>query len=297
MTLITKERQSEEFVRRPYNVAAQTWRLLSGYPLAAVGVAILLLIIGSAVFADQIARYPYQQSHVADRLQSPSWTYWLGTDALGRDVFSRMVFGSRIVVTIGFGAVLLGTGIATVIGVVSGYFGGWADTLLQRVIDIWMAFPALILIISLVVIFGTDTKSIAFTIGILLAAQGSRVVRSDVIRVRSMPFVESSVTLGAGHTHIMFRHVLPNVVPIVIVLSTIQLGAAILITASISFLGYGVPDPTPSWGAMLATDGRAAFLQQPLLAVWPGIAITAAVWAANMLGDGLRDALDPRLRQ
>lgn len=297
MTAIAGDLQAAGIVSRSENRVTRAWRLVAGYPLATIGAVILLLILGSAVFANQIAHYPYQESHVLDRLQGPSWTYWFGTDALGRDVFSRMVFGSRIVVTIGFGAVLLGGGIATVIGTISGYFSGWADTLIQRVVDIWMAFPALVLAISLIVIFGSGTTSLAVTIGLLLAAQGSRIIRADVIRVRSMPFIDSSTALGAGHIHIIIRHILPNIFPMVIVLATIQLGAAILITASISFLGYGVPDPKPSWGAMLAVDGRAAFLQQPLLAIWPGIAITLAVWGANMLGDGVRDILDPRLRQ
>jgi peptide/nickel transport system permease protein len=199
--------------------------------------------------------------------------------------------------------VLIGTGLATLLGVVSGYFGGTFDLLFQRLIDIWIAFPALVLLISLVTILTTrDTDPVAsigivaVTLGVIVAASSSRVVRSAVIGIRAMPYIEAARCVGCGHARIIARYVLPNVFPTVLILATVQLGGAILAESTVSFLGFGVKPPMPAWGSMLAGSGQAYFLVAPGLAIWPGLAISLAVFGFNMLGDALRDVLDPRLR-
>jgi peptide/nickel transport system permease protein len=277
--------------------------LLQRKPLGAIGGAIVVLLVLTAIFADQIAPYAYDVGQGIDRLQGPSLHHLLGTDNLGRDMFSRIVYGARISIAVGFGAVLIGTGLATLLGVVSGYFGGTFDLLFQRLIDVWIAFPALVLLISLVTILTTrDTDPVAsigivaVTLGVIVAASSSRVVRSAVIGIRAMPYLEAARCVGCGHARIIARYVLPNVFPTVLILATVQLGGAILAESTVSFLGFGVKPPMPAWGSMLAGSGQAYFLVAPGLAIWPGLAISLAVFGFNMLGDALRDVLDPRLR-
>jgi peptide/nickel transport system permease protein len=230
------------------------------------------------------------------RLQGPSLAHPFGTDANGRDMLSRVIWGARISVTVGFGAVLISTVLATSIGVISGYFGGWFDLLFQRLIDIWIAFPALVLLVSLVAVLGPGLWSVTIILGVLVTPGNSRVIRSAVIAMRHLPYVETAHCLGAGHARIILRHVLPNVFVPILILATVRLGTAILAEATISFLGYGVPPPYPAWGAMLSGTGRAYMLQSPWLSVWPGLAISLVVFGFNMLGDALRDVLDPRMR-
>ena len=185
---------------------------------------------------------------------------------------------------------------AVVVGVGSGYFGGWVDLSVQRIVDIWISFPALVLLVSLVAIVGPGLWSTTLVLGILLAPGTARVVRSAVLGMRHQPYVESARCVGAGHGRIVRVYVLPNVAPAILVLATTQLGVAILAESTLSFLGYGVPPPFPTWGAMLSGTGRAFMMQSPWLSIWPGLAISAAVFGFNMLGDALRDVLDPRLR-
>ena len=211
-------------------------------------------------------------------------------------MLSRIVWGARISVTVGFGAVAISTLLAVTIGVVSGYFGGWVDLLIQRLVDTWIAFPALVLLISLVAAIGPGLWSVTVILGILLAPGTSRVVRSAVIGIRHLPYIESASCIGAGHIRVIWKYVLPNVFAPIIVLATVQLGTAILAESTLSFLGYGVPPPYPAWGGMLSGTGRAFMLQSPWLSIWPGLAISLAVFGFNMLGDALRDELDPRLR-
>lgn len=265
-------------------------------PLGVVGGVIILVLILVAVFAPWLAPYPYDLGVASERLQGPSLAHPFGTDANGRDMLSRVIWGSRISVTVGFGAVVISTILATSIGVISGYFGGWFDLLFQRVIDIWISFPALVLLVSLVAVLGPGLWSITLILGILVTPGNSRVIRSAVIAMRRQPYVETASCLGAGHLRIILRHVLPNVFPPILILATVRLGTAILAEATISFLGYGVPPPYPAWGAMLSGTGRAYMLQSPWLSVWPGLAISLVVFGFNMLGDALRDLLDPRLR-
>src|SRR5919199_4350586 len=279
----------------------ETWHrrlgeLAQRKPLGAVGAVIILLLLLVALGAPWLAPFPYDVGGAATRLQGPSLEHPFGTDANGRDMLSRIIWGARISVTVGFGAVVISTILATTIGVISGYFGGWFDLLFQRLIDIWISFPALVLLVSLVAVLGPGLWSITIILGILVTPGNSRVIRSAVIAMRRQPYVETASCLGAGHLRIILRHVLPNVFPPILILATVRLGTAILAEATISFLGYGVPPPYPAWGAMLSGTGRAYMLQSPWLSVWPGLAISLVVFGFNMLGDALRDLLDPRLR-
>lgn len=287
----------------PMRPLAALWQFARNKPLGAVGGMIVLILILTALFAQQIAPYAYDAGKGADRLQGPSLRHLLGTDNQGRDMFSRIVFGARISVEVGFGAVLVGTGLAAILGIISGYFGGLFDLLFQRFIDAWIAFPALVLLACLVTIMSTKKTSatssiiiVAVVLGLIVAGGSTRVVRSAVIGIRDMPYMESARCVGCNHTRIILRYVLPNVLAPIIILATVQLGGAILAESTLSFLGFGVKPPMPAWGSMLATSGQQFFLRAPILAIWPGLAISLAVFGFNMLGDALRDVLDPRLR-
>jgi len=211
-------------------------------------------------------------------------------------MLSRIIWGARISVTVGFGAVAISTLLAVAIGIVSGYYGGWVDLLVQRLVDVWISFPALVLLISLVAVAGPGLWSITWILGILLAPGTSRVIRSAVLSIRHLPYIESAACIGATSPHVILRYILPNVFAPILVLATVQLGTAILAESTLSFLGYGVPPPYPAWGSMLSGTGRAFMLQSAWLSIWPGLAISLAVFGFNMLGDALRDELDPRLR-
>lgn len=275
--------------------AAWVGRFARSKPLpAACGVFIVLLLL-VALFAEQIAPHSYDQFAPRERLQGASSAHYMGTDDQGRDIFSRVVYGARVSIVVGFGTILLSQTLATLIGVSSGYFGGWIDTLGQRLVDTGQAFPGLVFIISLISIFGPGQTQIILALGLVLTFGSSRVIRGAAIAVRQNAFVEAAQATGAGHGRILFRHILPNVMPVIIVGATIQLGAAILVESSLSFLGYGVPPPFPSWGRML-NDARQWMINYPHMAIYPGLAIFLTVYAFNMLGDGLRDVLDPRLR-
>lgn len=271
-------------------------RFIRRKPLGAFGAAIILLMLLTAAGAHWLAPYPFDVGVTGERLQGPSWVHPFGTDANGRDLLSRVIWGARISVTIGFGAVMLSTLIAVTVGVISGYFGGWVDLVVQRLVDIWISFPALVLLVSLVAVLGPGLWSTTLVLGILLAPGTARVVRSAVLAMRSLPYVESARCAGAGDARIVRSYVLPNVSAAILVLATTQLGAAVLAESTLSFLGYGVPPPFPTWGSMLSGTGRAFMLQSPWLSIWPGLAISATVFGFNMLGDALRDVFDPRLR-
>ena len=280
-----------------------TRRFIQQKPLGAFGAFLVILFVLTALFAGQIAPYSWDSCEGCPVRVPPTNGFVFGTDNLGRDMFSRIVWGARISVAVGFGAVLVGTGLATVLGILSGYFGGKFDLLLQRFIDIWISVPALILLIVMLSVFtnsSTDSQTsvvlVAFTLGVLVAAGSSRVVRSAVIGIRHQAFMESARAVGCGHWRVIVHHVLPNVFAPILILATTQLGAAILAEATLSFLGYGVKPPFPAWGSMLSGNGRQYFLIAPWLAIWPGLAISLSVFGFNMFGDALRDVLDPRLR-
>src|SRR6185369_3368810 len=265
-------------------------------PLGAIGGVIVLALLVMAIFADRIAPYAYDQSIPAARTKPPSAQFWMGTDNLSRDVWSRVVYGARISVTVGFATVALATLLATAIGISSAYLGGAYDIVVQRVVDAWMSFPALVVILSLIAALGPGLLNLILALSILGAASASRVIRGAALSVIANPYVEAARALGAGHLRIVMRYVLPNVLATILILSTIGLGTVILAESGLSFLGFGIRPPYPSWGGMLSGSGRSFMYYAPWMAVFPGAAISLAVFGFNMLGDALRDVLDPRLR-
>ena len=249
-----------------------------------------------AAFADGLAPYGYEETIRGARFQRPGSAHWLGTDNLGRDLWSRIVYGARISVTVGFLTIALGTLLATAIGVSSGYLGGAYDLAVQRVVDAWMSFPYLVIVLSVMAVLGPGLLNVILSLAVITAAASSRVIRGATITVAQQPHVEAALAVGAGQLRVVLRHILPNVVPTILILATIGLGGVILAESALSFLGFGVPPPYPSWGAMLSGSGRTHMLRAPWMAIWPGVAISLAVFGFNMLGDALRDVLDPRLR-
>ena len=263
-------------------------------PLGAIGAVIILVLLVMAVFADRIAPYAYDQS--VARMKPPGAQFWMGTDNLGRDVWSRVVYGARISVTVGFATVALGTLLAVVVGVSSAYVGGTYDILVQRVVDAWISFPALVIILSLLAALGPGLLNLIFALSIIGAAGTSRVIRGATLSIMQHPYIEAARAIGAGHGRILALYVLPNIMATIIILATIGLGTVILAESALSFLGFGVPPPYPSWGGMLSGSGRTFMYHAPWMALFPGAAISLAVFGFNMLGDALRDVLDPRLR-
>jgi peptide/nickel transport system permease protein len=277
-------------------MARGTWRLIKEKPLGAVGAMIVLILLFCAVFAPWIATHPYDQANVRYRLKPPSAQFYLGTDNLGRDLFSRIIYGAQISVTVGFGAVGIGTLLATTIGVGSGYFGGKFDVFMQRLVDAWMAFPFLVVLLSVMAILGPGLLNVILSLGVLSAANSSRIIRSAALSAKENQYVEAALAVGASHLRIILRYILPNVMATIIIIATVSLGFAILAESALSFLGLGVPPPYPSWGEMLSGSGRSYMHKAPWMATWPGVAISLVVFGFNMLGDALRDLLDPRLR-
>jgi peptide/nickel transport system permease protein len=265
-------------------------------PLGAIGGAIVLALLIMAVFAGQIAPHSYDQSIRGARMKAPSSQFWMGTDNLSRDVWSRVVYGARISITVGFATVALATLMATAIGVSSAYLGGAFDIVVQRVVDAWMSFPALVVILSLIAALGPGLPNLILALSILGAANASRVIRGATLSVMANPYVEGARAVGAGHLRIVLLHVLPNVTGTILILATIGLGTVILAESALSFLGFGIPPPYPSWGAMLSGSGRSFMYYAPWMALFPCAAISLAVFGFNMLGDALRDVLDPRQR-
>lgn len=271
-------------------------RLLREKPLGAAGAVIFLLFLLAGIFADALAPYGFNEINPIHRLKPPSWDFPLGTDNLGRDMLSRCLYGARLSVIVALSGASLATAISTLIGVVSGYMSGWVDMTVQRFVDAWMSFPGLVILIVVVSVFTPGMSTIILTLGLLFGIGGSRIVRSAVISLRENMYVHAAQSIGATTSRILLRHIVPNVLPPVIVLFTTSLGAVILAESSLSFLGLGVPPPAPSWGGMLSGSGRTYMFQAPWLALGPGLSITMVVYATNVFGDALRDLLDPRLR-
>ena len=265
-------------------------------PLGAVGAAIVLALLVIAAFAEVIAPYDYDEMIRGARMSAPSLRHWFGTDNLSRDMWSRIVYGTRVSVTVGFGTIALGTLLGTLVGVSSGYAGGAYDLLVQRLVDAWLSFPYLIIALSVMAVLGTGLLNLVLSLAVIVAATSSRVIRGATIAAAQQAYVESGRAIGCGHARLVLRYVLPAVLPTIIILATIGLGGVILAESALSFLGFGVPPPYPSWGAMLSGSGRTYMFRAPWMAIWPGVAISLAVFGFNMLGDALRDVLDPRLR-
>lgn len=273
-----------------------TVRLFRTKPLGAAGAVVFAIFLFSGVFAGVLAPYGINETDLAHRLEPPSRQFLLGTDHLGRDLFSRVLMGARLSMIVGFCAAALATVVSILIGVLSGYLGGWFDMLSQRLVDAWMTFPDLVLLIVIVSVVGPGITQIVIILGLLYGIAGSRIVRGAVTSVREHVYTHAAQSVGAGTFHILRRHILPNVMPVVIVLFTTRVGAVILSEAALSFLGLGVPPPAPTWGGMLSGDGRTYLYLGPWLALAPGICLTVVVYAANVFGDALRDLLDPRMR-
>ncbi len=265
-------------------------------PLGAIGGLVLAAMVVVALGADVVAPFDYDATDVFARLEPSSAAHWLGTDNLGRDLLSRVIYGARVSMVVGFGGVVLGLFGATGVGLLSGYFGGRIDILVQRVVDAFMCFPLLLVALTIMALVGPGLGNVIATLGLVLAVRDSRVIRGAVLAVKHHLYVEAARALGVGHVGTLWRHILPNIVAPVIILATVNLGGVILVEAALSFLGFGVPPPRPSWGGMLSGAGLMHMLRAPWLALWPGVALSLTVFGANMLGDALRDELDPRLR-
>jgi len=281
---------------RLHAVTRGVWRLMKEKPLGAFGGVIVLGLLLCALLAPWIATNPYDQTNVRNRLNPPGSQFYFGTDNLGRDIFSRIVYGARVSVTVGFGAVSIGISLATIIGVGCAYFGGKADILVQRLVDAQVAIPGLLLLLNIMAVTGPGLLNIILALGIVSAAGSSRIIRSAALAVKENQFVEAARAVGASHLRIILCYILPNIMAPIIIITTISLGFTILIESTLSFLGFGVPPPYPSWGEMLSGSGRSYMHKAPWMATWPGVAISLAVFGFNMLGDALRDLLDPRLR-
>jgi peptide/nickel transport system permease protein len=271
-------------------------RLLRDKPLGAAGAAVLGFFLFCALTAQWIAPYGFNEIAPIERLKLPSAKHWFGTDNLGRDVLSRCLYGAQLSVIIGCSAAALATLVSTLIGAVSGYLGGKVDLVTQRFVDAWMSFPDLVVLIVVVSVLGPGMPQIIGTLGLLLGIGGSRIIRSAVVSVRENMYVHAAQSIGASAPRILWRHVLPNVLPPIIVLFTTRVGTVILAESGLSFLGLGVPPPAPTWGGMLSGSGRTFMFHQPWLAIAPGLCLTALVYATNVFGDALRDLLDPRMR-
>jgi peptide/nickel transport system permease protein len=265
-------------------------------PLGAAGAAIIVLMILCALCAPLIAPYHPLETDFAAQLTPPSPAHWLGTDAFGRDLLSRLMYGSRTALSVGFISAFFGATLGAIIGVASAYFGGRIDLLVQRAVDVFLALPIIILALAVVSILGSGVENVIMAITVPMIPNSARVVRSSALAVREMPYVEAARAAGCSHRRIIFRHMLPNVLaPYLIVLSA-YVGQAILLEASLSFLGLGVAEPTPAWGLMLRGAAVEFAESAPWMAIFPGLAISLGVFAFNLFGDSLRDALDPKLR-
>ena len=265
-------------------------------PLGAVGAAIILIMFFTAALAGLIAPYDPLTIDFAGMLQAPGPAHWFGTDAFGRDVLTRIIYGSRTALLVGFSSSFIGATSGAVIGVASAYFGGKADLIAQRFMDLLLSFPLIVLALVIVALLGGGITNVILAIMVPMIPRCALVVRSRALSLRETPFVEASRALGTGHVRIIFRHMLPNVMAPFLIMLTAFLGQAILLEASLSFLGLGVSEPTAAWGLMLRGAAVEFAERAPWMALFPGLAISLAVFAFNIFGDSLRDALDPKLR-
>ncbi len=282
-------------LRRP-GLPTVLWRFCRKKPLGAAGGVVMMVMVLTAVFANYLATHDPIATDAAQTLARPSPEHWLGTDHLGRDIYSRIVHGAWVSLIVGLGSTLLGSVLGGIIGLLSGYFGGKTDLITQRIMDILQGLPLLVLAMVVAAALGPSIQNVIIAISIPIVPRAGRVIRSSVLSIREMQYVEAARGLGVGHLRIAFRHILPNTVGPFIVLGTAQLGSAILVEAALSFLGLGVPEPYPSWGRMLSVSAAEYAQKAPHLVLFPGFAISLAVFGSNLLGDALRDTLDPRLR-
>jgi peptide/nickel transport system permease protein len=280
--------------------SAGAWTVVARFvrkkPLGAAGGAVMLLMLITALFAELLQTHDPIATNAAYTLGRPNLEHLLGTDHLGRDIYSRIVHGARVSLVVGVASTLLGSVLGGIIGLLSGYVGGKTDLVTQRILDILQGLPLLVLALVMSAALGPSVQNVVIAISIPIIPRAARVIRSSVLTIREMQYVEAARALGVQHLRIAFRHILPNTMGPFIVLCTAQLGSAILVEATLSYLGLGVPEPYPSWGRMLSVSAAEYAQKAPHLVLFPGIAISLAVFASNLLGDALRDTLDPRLR-
>lgn len=291
-----KETSSIQLEKTRHPLVVLLVRLVREKPLGLMGGVIVLLLLFTGIFANFLAPYDINKIHLRDRLKPPSTKFLLGTDNLGRDMLSRMIFGARISVLVGLCAATIDIVIATLIGLLSGFIGGKTDMVIQRFVDAWMCFPGLVIILTIMSILGPGLIQVIIVIGLTSGIRSSRVVRGATISIKENTYVKASISVGGSTLWILLKHILPNIMAPIIVLFTVSVGIAILSEASLSFLGFGIPPPTPAWGSMLSGEGRAFMQRAPWMAIWPGLALATVVFGINFLGDALRDLLDPRLR-
>ena len=280
----------------PRGPLAATWAFLQRQPVGSIGMALVLIFGLAGIFADWISPYDPTSNDFAAMTQAPDWAHWLGTDQLGRDILSRILYGARTAFVVGLSSSLVGGFLGLVIGVGSAYFGGRIDLWLQRVLDIVMSFPLIIMALAVVSIFGTGVMNVIIAITIPLIPRCARVVRSSALAIREVPYVDAARALGYGHTRIIMCHMVPNVMGPFLVIITAFVGQAILAEAALSYLGLGVQEPVPAWGLMLQGGAEEYATTAPWIAVFPGLAIMLTVFGINLFGDALRDVLDPKLR-
>jgi peptide/nickel transport system permease protein len=271
-------------------------RFISRKPLGAAGGALILVLVVCALFAEPLATHDPIATDAAHTLAPPSAAHFLGSDHLGRDIYSRIVYGARISLLVGVMSTLLGSVLGGIIGLLSAYFGGKTDLISQRVLDILQGLPLLVLALVMSAALGPAVHNVIIAISVPIIPRAARVIRASVLTIREMQYVEAARALGLRHLRIAFLHILPNTIGPFIVLTTAQLGSAVLTEATLSFLGLGVPEPYPSWGRMLSVSAAEYAQKAPWLVIFPGAAISLAVFGSNLLGDALRDTLDPRLR-
>lgn len=282
--------------KRPNPVLHFAGRLFREKPFGAAAGMVFLLFVFFGAFADVLAPYGFNQISPIERLKPPSWAHPFGTDNLGRDLLSRCLYGAQLSVIISLSAAFLATVISVLIGTLTGYIGGRFDMIGQRFVDAYMSFPELVILIAVVSVVGPGMFQIIGVLSLVFGIAGSRIIRSAVVSVRENMYVHAAQSIGASTGRILWRHILPNIMPPIIVLFTTRVGAVILVESGLSFLGLGVPPPAPTWGGLLSGSGRTYMFQGPWLALAPGLCLTIVVYATNVFGDALRDLLDPRMR-
>ena len=287
--------EDEVFDRPP--LTKRFMNIVVSQPIGMAGAVIVLAMITAAIFAPELAPFDPEENDFGAMLEGPSAAHWLGTDEFGRDIYSRILWGARTAMIVGFTCAFFGATLGLLIGVSSAYFGGRVDLILQRIIDIFIAFPSIILALAIVAVLGTGTINVIIAITIPLIPNCARVVRSTALSIREIPYVDAARALGFGHARIVLRHMAPNVMAPYLIMLTTFLGQAILAEASLSFLGLGVQEPVAAWGLMLQGGAQEYAESAPWVPIFPGVAISLAVFGFNLFGDSLRDILDPRLRQ
>ncbi|MEE2689321.1 MAG: ABC transporter permease [Pseudomonadota bacterium] len=292
---VTEVNPKDMFVSESFG--QKCFRLARQKKLGAFGAVIIIAMVLMAVFANSVSPYDPLENNYTRILEAPSSNYWLGTDRFGRDILSRIIHGSRTALFIGILSAFLGATTGLILGLASGYFGGAFDLIFMRFIDLFMAFPPLIMVMAIVATFGNELHFVVFAISISIIPDSTRIIRSNALQVRRFPYIDAAVSLGFGHARIILRHMLPNVMASYLIIFTAAVGGAILAEAALSFLGLGVNEPLPAWGLMLQGATEESMTGVYWTAVFPGLAITLAVFAFFVWGDALRDLLDPRLRE